>query len=305
MMNSPFPSVAIAAPLPSRIGLPLVSPCAEPPSGDGWLHEIKHDGHRLVAVFDGRGGLRLISRNGFDRTATFRAPFGAVLARVRREMVVDGEIAAPDDRGVTHISELQDALPRRQSEHLAFFAFDLVHFDGRDLRRSAIEDRKALLKDVLGDAGDARIVYLDHLVGRGAELFDQVRTIGAEGIVSKRLGSQYRAGRSSDWLKTKCSEIGEFIITGFVEVAGERVEALAVAEVTAAGNFAVGLVKFGFAGKGLWPVLDSIRAGPATRGGLVPVEPLLIADAKFFGRYKASQAIRDGVLIGMPRLRQE
>jgi bifunctional non-homologous end joining protein LigD len=81
----------------SPIDLPLVAPCAEPPAGDGWLHEIKHDGHRLVAHLGG-GGLRLISRNGFDRTETFRAPFEATLRNVRHSMTLDGEIAAPDER---------------------------------------------------------------------------------------------------------------------------------------------------------------------------------------------------------------
>src|SRR5215468_9685003 len=84
MLKSPLPAAAVAARLPSRVDLALVTPCAEPPVGDGWLHELKHDGHRLVAIFDGRGALRLLSRNGFDRTARFRAPFDAMLGRIRR-----------------------------------------------------------------------------------------------------------------------------------------------------------------------------------------------------------------------------
>ena len=84
-------------PLPSR-----------PPAPD-WLHEIKHDGHRLLAVTDGRGSLTLRSRNGFDRTHLFRAPFGK-LAKAGHQLVIDGEICAPDDDGVTHIDGLNDAI---------------------------------------------------------------------------------------------------------------------------------------------------------------------------------------------------
>jgi bifunctional non-homologous end joining protein LigD len=179
-----------------------------------------------------------------------------------------------------------------------------VRFDGHDLRRQPIEDRKALLRDALGPVRAPRVLYVDHVVGRGAELFDRVRAIGAEGIVSKRLSSQYRAGRSPDWLKTKVSETGEFVITGFVELGDGRLDGIAVAEEGPAGGLEPrGIVKFGFAGKGLWEPLSAIRSGPPGRGGIVPVKPLLSATVKFFGRYKTSGAIRDGVLLGTARLR--
>jgi bifunctional non-homologous end joining protein LigD len=263
-----------------------------------------HDGHRLVALFDGHGGLRLLSRNGFDRTATFRAPFEPVLGCLHPEMVLDGGIAVPDELGVTHISDLQDALIRRQPERLGFFAFDIVHYAGRDLRGCQIEDRNALLRDVIGDIQAPRMLYVDHVIGPGAELFEQVRAIGAEGIVSKRLGSPYQAGRSADWRKTKVSETGEFVIVGFVELGDGQLDALVVADETAVGELVPrGLVKFGFTRMDLWKVLDTIRAGPSGRGGIVPVKPLLKATVKFFGRFKQSGAIRDGVLIGMPRMR--
>ena len=101
------------------------------------------------------------------------------------------------------------------------------------------------------------------------------------------------------------SEVGEFVITGFVELGDGRLDGLAVAEATPAGDLVPrGVVKFGFAGKGLWEPLSAIRSGPAGRGGVAPVKPLLSGAFKFFGRYKTSGAIRDGVLLGMPRVRQ-
>ena len=147
MQSLRFPSAAVPAGLPAPIRLPVVSPAARPPEGEGWLHEIKHDGHRLAAILDGRGGLRLISRRGYDRTPLFRAPFRELLA-FGREIVLDGEIAVPDDRGVTHIGDLQDAIEQRRPERLAYFAFDLLHLDGHDLRGCQIEDRQELLRSV-------------------------------------------------------------------------------------------------------------------------------------------------------------
>jgi bifunctional non-homologous end joining protein LigD len=178
-------------------------------------------------------------------------------------MVLDGGIAVPDKRGVTHIDLLTQAMRRRRSEQLAYFAFDLLHLDGHDLRACAIEDRKALLRDV----------------------------IGAEGIVSKRADSAYRGGPSRDWLKVKVSETAAFVIARYIER-----EAVAIAEMARRSAGRAGLVKFGLAGKDLWSRLSPLRTGPASRGGVVPVRPEVVARVKFFRRYR-SDAIRDGVLL--------
>lgn len=124
-------------------------------------------------------------------------------------MVLDGEIAVPDERGVSHIDALSEAISARRPERFAFFAFDLLHLDGHDLRRCPVEDRKAPLRDVVGAARAERIVYVDHVLGIGRELFEAVRQVGAEGIVSKRRGSFYRGGASRDWVKTKVFDIGQ------------------------------------------------------------------------------------------------
>ena len=191
--------------LPQEIRLQIVSPTQAPPDGGGWLHEIKHDGHRLIAIVPGRGQLKLISRNGYDRTPLFRGPFRK-LSATGRPIVLDGEIAVPDERGVTHIDGLSDALAGRQPEGLTYFAFDLLYLDEHDLRRCPIEERKALLRRALDEAECERLVYVDHIIGRGAHLFERVRDVGAEGIVSKRLGSLYRGRETRDWLKTKCHQ---------------------------------------------------------------------------------------------------
>src|SRR5437762_11010291 len=224
-----LPSGAASAGVPRDIRLQIVTPCKRPPVGDGWLHEIKHDGHRLVAILPGDGQLMLLSRNGYDRTRVFREPFRPMLDAGLPAMVLDGEIAVPDERGVTHLDALSDAISDGRPERLAYFAFDLLHLDGQDLRRCPIEDRKMLLRDVIGTARCERIVYVDHVLGIGEELFEAVRHIGAEGIVSKRRGSLYRGGESREWLKTKCSDTGVFAITGFRELGDGKLDAVYVA----------------------------------------------------------------------------
>jgi bifunctional non-homologous end joining protein LigD len=210
----------------------------------------------LVAII-ADGAVKLLSRNARDRTELFAEPFRALAAAARvPAMVLDGEIAVPDERGVTHIDTLTEAMRLRRSKNLAHFAFDLFHLDGHDLRACKIEDRKALLRDLVGAAGCPRVVTVDHIVGSGLQLFAAVRQLGVEGIFSKRAGSPYRGGTGRDWLKTKVSEEGAFVITGYIEH-----EAVAVAELQDGVLVPAGLVKFGRAGKGLWRRLDPLRAG--------------------------------------------
>jgi len=293
MTTFTFPATAVPADHLQRVPLQIVSPSAQPPDGKGWLHEIKHDGHRLVAII-ADGAVKLLSRNARDRTELFAEPFRAFAAAGLWAIVLDREIAVPDDRGVTHIDALTEAMRLRRAGSLAYFAFDLLHLDGHDLRTCKIEDRKALLRDVVGEAGGPRLVTVDHVVGNGAALFEAVRQVGGEGIVSKRAGSPYRGGMGGrDWLKTKVTEEGAFVIAGYIER-----DAIAVAEMKNGVLVPVGQVKFGLAGKGLWQRLDGLRIGPSTRSGLVRVRPELVAGVRYFGRYTGGW-IRDGVLLSV------
>ena len=106
-------SEEIGADVPREVRFQLVSTRSEPPEGDGWLHEIKHDGHRLAAIVAG-DSLKLLSRNGRDCTALFREPFRALTEAGLPPMVLDGEIAVRDERGVTHIDGLSEAISARR-----------------------------------------------------------------------------------------------------------------------------------------------------------------------------------------------
>jgi bifunctional non-homologous end joining protein LigD len=81
-------------------------------------------------------------------------------------------------------------------------AFDLIELDGFDLRQQPLEQRKDALADLLSDAGDG-IAFNKHFAGDGIAIFKHACALGCEGIVSKRLGSNYRAGRVDHWLKIK------------------------------------------------------------------------------------------------------
>ena len=185
-----------------RLGIiePCLSPAKAPPSGPGWIHEIKHDGFRILAGKDS-AGVRLITRNGNDFTARFPLIISAVAALPTKSCVIDGEAIVCDENGLA----LFDLIRGHGSKTSAVLcAFDLLELDGKDLRRRPIEERKDLFAKLLHDSdSDLSIVLNQHFEGHGAIVFDNACKLGCEGIVSKRLGSTYRRGRSPLWLKVK------------------------------------------------------------------------------------------------------
>ena len=139
------PIFALAMPVLRFIEPCLPSPADRPPSGSGWLHEIKHDGYRLMARRD-PVGIRLITRRGNDWSERFPLVVEAVNHLHVRTCLIDGEVVCCDEHGLARF----DVLRRRRNEAAAFlYAFDLLELDGTDLRREPIEVRKATLASIL------------------------------------------------------------------------------------------------------------------------------------------------------------
>lgn len=239
--------------------------------------------------------------NGHDFTGEFELPVRG-LAALGRAMILDGEIAVPNKDGLTHLDWLHDARTRRRPDLLAFIAFDLLYLDGFDLRRCPIEDRITLLEPLIADADCPRVVFAGYQIGRGPELFAAAKQAGAEGIVSKRLGRPYTAGESRDWLKTKVTETGRFLVTGYETEVGS-LHAIHVAEERDGEMHPQGRVKFGL--RGLLPLLRERHArypGYRDRDGVIPVKPGLYVEVKYFGRIARDGgkipggSLRDGVV---------
>jgi bifunctional non-homologous end joining protein LigD len=168
------------------------------PSGGQWLHEIKHDGFRIIARKDDQR-VRLYSRPGNDLTDRFPL-IVETLARLRsRSCIIDGEAVACDDNGVASFDLVRY---RRHDDSTFLYAFDLIELNGDDMRRDPLEVRKATLRSMLAKAG-LGLRFNEHLEGDGPTVFAHACKMGLEGIVSKRKDSAYRSGRSPDWLKMK------------------------------------------------------------------------------------------------------
>jgi bifunctional non-homologous end joining protein LigD len=170
----------------------------EPPSGPHWLHEIKHDGFRILAQKHG-ANVRLITRNGYNFADRYRLIVDAMSRLPVETCIIDGEAIVVDQSGLS----VFDLLRYRKHDHAATLrAFDLLELNGADLRRKPIEERKDLL---------ARTLHV-HCQGvalnptydtEGPAVYEHACALGCEGIVSKRRGSRYFSGRTDQWLKMK------------------------------------------------------------------------------------------------------
>ena len=182
----------------------FIAPCLptkakNPPSGEVWLYEIKHDGFRVIARKDG-DRVKLYSRPGNDLTYRFPLIVEALKRLRSRSCILDGEAVACGDNGVPSFDRIRY---RRHDASVFLYAFDLIELNGDDLRRDPLEVRKATLASILAKAAPG-LRFNEHLEHKDGEvIFRHACKLGLEGIVSKRKDSAYRSGRSPDWLKMK------------------------------------------------------------------------------------------------------
>ncbi|MGB0063047.1 MAG: non-homologous end-joining DNA ligase, partial [Terracidiphilus sp.] len=206
---------------PGFIAPQLAQQTAAAPSGDQWLHELKLDGYRIqIHLRAGKENrakkptVQLFTRKGLDWTA--RMPDIAEAARELNveSAILDGEAVVLDDRGVSSFAELQAVFYEGRQKYIAYFAFDLLHLNGHNLRGAPLTERKALLKFLIERSPDTPLRLSEAIDGDGLLVYEHACSLGAEGIVSKLTSAPYTSGRAGTWLKTKCRLEQEFVIGG-------------------------------------------------------------------------------------------
>ena len=171
---------------------------SRPPSGSGWVHEIKHDGYRMIVRRDG-AAVRIYSRNANDWTARLRAIADGAERIKARSFTIDGEAVVLGPDGLSRFEELS----RREAAGTAIlYAFDLIEHDGEGMRNRPFLDRKAALARLLRNTG-AGILLNQNIVEDGPVVFDHACRLGAEGIVSKKVDATYRSGPCRVWIKVR------------------------------------------------------------------------------------------------------
>ena len=180
------------------------------PAGADWSYEVKWDGYRAQAVKNGTA-VSLASRNLKNITRQFPDVVRAAAQVRATSAVIDGEIVALDADGRPSFQALHHADTAGLS--IVYYAFDLLHLNGRDLTRAPLDQRRAALRQVVEGSG---VLLSDPLPGTPGQIADAVRGLGLEGVVAKRRHSTYAAGRRSDaWLKVRFAKHQELVIGGF------------------------------------------------------------------------------------------
>jgi bifunctional non-homologous end joining protein LigD len=185
------------------------------PAGAAWLHEMKYDGYRCLLGIAG-GAARVYTRTGLDWTDKFPEIAEAAGGLQCDSALLDGEIVALDGKGNTSFSALQKAI-KEGGRGLTLFAFDALEIDGEKLDKLPNIERKQRLAALLGPGAPPFILYAEHILGKGEQLFDAMCAAGQEGIIAKKADAPYRGARTKNWLKIKCTRRQEFVIIGWSE----------------------------------------------------------------------------------------
>ena len=270
----------------------------EVPPGPSWIHEYKYDGYRLLLAV-GEGVATAWTRNGKDWSDKFKALVKAA-ARLPAGCLIDGEAVAIDDDGKPSFQLLQATLKEQKGANLVFYAFDLLVDRSEDIRRLPNIERKERLAALLKGVSPP-ILYGDHVIGRGEEMFREVCKMGGEGIVSKKASAPYRGTRTRDWLKIKCIQRQEFVIVGWSE-SDKRIgfRSLLLAAKESGRLTYVGKVGTGFNAKLMGELMErmepiatekaAVEVPRADRKGAHWIKPSLVAEIAF------SEFTDDGIL---------
>lgn len=208
---------------PGFIPPQLAQPASAPPGGGDWVYEIKLDGYRIQIHIrsdksHGKAGRRaqLFTRKGLDWSHRMPDIARAATQLGAESAILDGEAVALDEKGISNFAALQAAFQQQTRREITYFAFDLLHLDGHNLRQLSLLQRKKLLAELLAQSDAQGPIRLsEHIESDGKQVFAKACELGAEGIVAKVGSSKYLSGRNHLWLKLKCILQQEFVIGGF------------------------------------------------------------------------------------------
>jgi bifunctional non-homologous end joining protein LigD len=279
----------------------LATLVAAPFDKSGWVYEEKYDGDRILAYKEG-DRVRLLSRNGKDRTDRFPGIAAAIRALRADTLLLDGEVVIFDKQGVSRFQFLQ-----KDQGRPVFAVFDCLFHEGEDLRREPLSARRAVMVKSIGSG--KTLIPSHTLAANGLEAFRIARHRGYEGLVAKDLSSPYVEARTTRWLKVKVHQEDEFVICGYTKPAGSRkyLGALLLGAYENGRLQYVGKVGTGFDGGTLAALHQKLRplvsvhplvVDPPREKGVVFVAPQLIAQVSF-QEWTADRKLRQPVFLGL------
>ncbi|MEY9121323.1 ATP-dependent DNA ligase [Bradyrhizobium yuanmingense] len=177
----------------------LATAAKQVPFGPDWIHEIKHDGYRILVIRDDKR-VRLLSRNGTDWTRRYPWIIQAALKNRQQHFAIDGEAVILGVDGVSDFNALQS---RKHDHEAQLYAFDILAMGGDDLRDLPLHMRKTKLEQLLARRPDGITIAPFERGEIGPDLYRAACRMGLEGLVSKRRDRPYRGGRQRSWVKVK------------------------------------------------------------------------------------------------------
>jgi bifunctional non-homologous end joining protein LigD len=231
-----IPAGARAGAMPSLVNPMLATLVGKPFSDKNWLFETKWDGYRAVC-FLSKGKHRLVSRNQLDMTQKF-SELDSLGKQIDAETaVLDGEIVAIGKDGLPSFQLMQGRLSRKaqgREVRLVYYLFDLIYYNGFNLKKCTLIDRKELLAKIVKTG--PFLAYSDHVIGEGEALYQLAARANLEGIVAKQKDSEYIENRTKLWLKIKAVKSVEVVLCGYTDPQKSR---------THFGSLVTGLYKDG------------------------------------------------------------
>lgn len=287
--------------IPFQVQPMLATLVSEPFDRPGWIYEEKYDGIRVLAYKEG-DRVRLMSRNGIDRTDRFRRIAAAIRILKPVTLLLDGEVVVFDRKGVSRFQFLQ-----QDKGEPVYAVFDCLFHEGKDLRREPLSTRRALMEKSIGSS---KVLLPSHrLETSGLKAFRIAKSRGYEGLVAKDLSSPYLEERSTKWLKVKVHQEDEFVIAGYTKPAGSRQHfgALLLGAYEKDRLHYVGKVGTGFDQKSLAALYQKFQpftrsrsalVDPPPEKGVVFLAPRLIAQISF-QEWTADRKLRQPVFLGL------
>ncbi|MBV8113264.1 MAG: DNA ligase D, partial [Silvibacterium sp.] len=295
--------------LPTFIKPELATAAERPPQGPGWVHEFKLDGYRIQARKDD-AKVQMLTRSGLDWTHRMKALAAEVATLPVDSALIDGELVVLASDGTTSFASLQAAFEEGARHPLTYFAFDLLHLNGHNLRDLPLVERKAMLSRLFEDS-DSGLRFCEHVEAPGDLVFKKACELHAEGIISKRADGKYISGRTSDWRKLKCLEEQEFVVGGFTLPSNGiyGVGALLLGYYENGKLIYAGRAGTGFTQKThamLRARIDRLQHAtsafdsvpPDARKGAIWVKPELVAQVRF-STWTADNLIRQSAYLGL------
>jgi bifunctional non-homologous end joining protein LigD len=287
--------------IPFRVQPMLATLVEESFDKPGWVYEEKYDGDRVLAYKEG-DRVRLLSRNGKERTDRFPRIAAAIRNLKPVTLLLDGEVVVFDGKKVSRFQLLQQG-----KGEPVYAVFDCLFRDGKDLRREPLSARRAAMQKSI-EAGKL-LLPSRKLATNGLKAFRIAQQRGYEGIVAKDESSPYVEARSSNWLKVKVHQEDEFVIAGYTKPAGSRQHfgALLLGAYDKRKLRYVGKVGTGFDQKTLAVLHKKFQSfvrtqtsfvDPPRKQGVVFLAPRLIAQISF-QEWTADKKLRQPVFLGL------